>query len=417
MTAVKNKVLSEKVVLHRNAFAIRGGVDYRRKVYATFLIAPLFLFLVVALVIPVGGIFWYAVSNSDLNNALSKTAEALKGWGGTELPAEPAFSALADDLRMARVAGKLPELGVRLNREKAGFGSLLRRTARKLPDAEGSGKRELLVGIDARWGDIDYWRSLYGATGIATPKYLLAAVDLQRNWDGSLTRVPAEQRVFLEGFLRTLVIAFVVTCICLAVGYPLAFILSEATGVKGRVLLALVVLPLWTSVLARTAAWMVLLQQQGVVNDVLIRLGIVEQPLELIFNRTGVYIGMVHVLLPFMTLPLYGAMKGVPKNQLQAASSLGARPLTSFITVYIPQTLPGIASGTLMVFIIAIGFYITPALVGGPDDQMISGQISRFAIQSGNWGMAAALSIWLTVCILMLLLAFGRFLRLGGSIQ
>ena len=150
-------------------------------------------------------------------------------------------------------------------------------------------------------------------------------------------------------------------------------------------------LPFWTSLLVRTVAWVVLLQKEGVLNSLFLSLGIVNEPLKMIFNRFAVYVAMVHVLLPFMVLPLYSVMRGIPPSYVRAASSLGAQPFTAFRRVYVPQTLPGIGAGCLMVFIQALGYYITPALVGGADDQMISYFIAFYASKTVNWGMAAAL--------------------------
>jgi len=179
-----------------------------------------------------------------------------------------------------------------------------------------------------------------------------------------------------------------------------------------------VLLPFWTSLLVRTVAWVVLLQREGILNNLLISLGIIDEPIRMIFNRFAVYVAMVHVLLPFMVLPLYAVMKGISPSYLRAASSLGARPAIAFRRVYFPQTLPGVAAGCLIVFIQALGYYITPALVGGADDQMISYFIAFYASKTVNWGMAAALSIMLVAATLVLYAVYDRLvgiekMRLG----
>ena len=173
-----------------------------------------------------------------------------------------------------------------------------------------------------------------------------------------------------------------------------------------------------TNPVLRTVAWVVLLQKEGVLNNLFLSMGLVHEPLRMIFNRFAVYVAMVHVLLPFMVLPLYSVMRGIPASYVRAAASLGATPLTAFRRVYLPMTLPGIAAGCLMVFIQALGYYITPALVGGGDDQMISYFIAFYASKTVNWGMAAALSIMLLTATLILYAVYNRMvgierMRLG----
>ena len=159
----------------------------------------------------------------------------------------------------------------------------------------------------------------------------------------------------------------------------------------------------------RTAAWIVLLQKEGILNTVLLSLGIIAEPLELIFNRLGVYIAMVYVLLPFMVLPLYSVIRSIKPDQLHAAESLGASPVSAFLSVYLPQTTSGVAAGCLLVFIQAAGFYVTPALVGGRKDQMISMVIANYALDLANWNMAAALSVVLLGCVALLYPLFALF--------
>jgi putative spermidine/putrescine transport system permease protein len=173
-----------------------------------------------------------------------------------------------------------------------------------------------------------------------------------------------------------------------------------------------VLLPFWTSLLVRTSAWVILLQERGPINELLIWLGAISEPLELVFNRTGVYIAMVHVMLPFMVLPLYSVMKTIPKDYTRAALGLGAPPVRAFLRIYLPLTKPGIWSGSLLCFIISIGYYITPALVGGPSDQMISYFIAFYTNATINWGLASALGVILLVCVLLL---FGVYSRVAGQ--
>jgi putative spermidine/putrescine transport system permease protein len=295
---------------------------------------------------------------------------------------------------------------------------LLFATGRQLPDELTAPARETLIGIDPKWGERDTWAAMRRAGGPVTDFYLLAALDLQRDADNSITGAPPEQRVFRDVLGRTLWISAMVTLICLLLGYPVAYVIAAQPPGRAGVLLFLVLLPFWTSLLVRTVAWVVLLQKEGVLNSLFMSLGLVHEPLKMIYNRFAVYVAMVHVLLPFMVLPLYSVMRGIPPSYVRAASSLGAKPFTAFRRVFVPQTLAGIGAGCLMVFIQALGYYITPALVGGAEDQMISYFIAFYASRTVNWGMAAALSIMLLTATLLLYAVYNRMvgvdrMRLG----
>ena len=224
--------------------------------------------------------------------------------------------------------------------------------------------------------------------------------------------VPPEQAIYVNILLRTFWIGFVVTAFCLLLGYPLAYKLASLPTGIGNLLMILVLLPFWTSLLVRTGAWVVLLQREGPVNGLLQALRLTDQPLQLVYNRFGVYVAMTHILLPFMVLPLYSVMRGIPREYMRAAASLGARPLRAFVRVYLPQTMPGIGAGCLLVFILAIGYYITPTLVGGANDQMVSYFVAFFTNQTINWGMAAALGAVLLIATLALFALYARLVGL-----
>ncbi len=281
-----------------------------------------------------------------------------------------------------------------------GFRTLLFTTGRQLPDELTAPARDTLIGIDPKWGERETWAAIRRAGGPVTDFYLLGALDLRRDADGSIIGAPPEQRVFRDVLGRTLWISAMVTLICLLLGYPVAYVIAAQPPGRAGMLLFLVLLPFWTSLLVRTVAWVVLLQKEGVLNSLFMSLGLVHEPLKMIYNRFAVYVAMVHVLLPFMVLPLYSVMRGIPPSYVRAASSLGAKPFTAFRRVFVPQTLAGIGAGCLMVFIQALGYYITPALVGGAEDQMISYFIAFYASKTVNWGMAAALSIMLLTATL-----------------
>lgn len=390
----------------------------REQLRAAVLVLPLFLFLAACFVVPIGAMLSRGVIDTDIARILPTVTAALKSWDGRDLPPESAYAALIADIRAAREAGNLASAATRLNYDVPGFRTLFFSTGRQLPAELTGSSRDALVGIDQKWGERETWAAIRRAGGPATDFYLLGALDLRRDADGSIVGAPPEQRVFRNVLVRTLWISAMVTLICLVLGYPVAYVIAAQPPGRAAVLLFLVLLPFWTSLLVRTVAWVVLLQREGVLNSLFLSLGIVNEPLKMIFNRFAVYVAMVHVLLPFMVLPIYAVMRSIPPSYVRAATSLGAKPFTAFRRVYVPQTLPGIAAGCLMVFIQALGYYITPALVGGADDQMISYFIAFYASRTVNWGMAAALSIMLLAATLALYAVYNRLvgverMRLG----
>ena len=376
--------------------------DRRRKLHAFLLVAPLFIFILVIFVLPILSLLYFSVDDPKLPRILPRTAVAVADWDGSQLPDENAYEALVTDIRVAFKAKTAAAIGMRLNYEISGFRSMVMRTGRKVNRIEGPPFKDALIALEKRWGDVTYWRAIKAAGGPFTTRYLLAAIDLQRRWDGSVGLAPPERTIYIDYLKRTFWISFWVLFYCIAIGYPMAYLIASVGKRLSRILLVLVLLPFWTSLLVRTAAWVVLLQNKGIVNDILLSLGLTSEPLTLIFNRIGVYIAMVHILLPFLILPLYAVMKNIPGSHMRAAASLGARPLAVFLSVYLPQTLPGLGAGCLLVFILSLGFYITPALIGGASDQMLSYLIAEFATRTGNWGMASAIAILLLLSVAVL---------------
>jgi putative spermidine/putrescine transport system permease protein len=243
-----------------------------------------------------------------------------------------------------------------------------------------------------------------------TDFYLLAAVDLRRDRNGNITRVPAARALYTKVFIRTFWMSLMVTLWCLLLGYPVAWMLASLPPRYSNLLMILVLLPFWTSLLVRTAAWIIVLQKEGIINHILMWTHITSEPIQLVYNRIGVYVAMVHILLPFMILPLYSVMKNIPPSYMRAAASLGANPIVAFFKVYLPQSKPGISAGCLLVFILAIGYYITPALVGGPRDQMLSYFIAFFTNNTINWGMASGLAVLLLSATVVLYIVFNRII-------
>jgi len=392
--------------------------ERREQLRAAALVLPLFLFLLASFILPIGAMLARGVTDSDVARILPRVTAELAHWDGRGLPSDTAFATLITDVRAAREAGTLASAATRLNYDVAGFRSLLFDTGRQLPAVLEGSARDALVAIDQRWNERETWAAIRRASGPITDFYLLAALDLRRDADRAIVGAPADQAVFRNVLGRTLWISGVVTLVCLLLGYPVAFFISRQKSTRAALLLFLVLLPFWTSLLVRTVAWVVLLQREGILNNLLLSLGLVKEPIRMIFNRFAVYVAMVHVLLPFMVLPLYAVMKGISPSYVRAASSLGAAPFEAFRRVYLPQTLPGIGAGCLMVFIQALGYYITPALVGGADDQMISYFIAFYASKTVNWGMAAALSVMLLAATLALYAVYDRLvgiekIRLG----
>lgn len=386
----------------------------RRHVAAIALTLPLLLFLLVTFLVPIGALLVRAVENPEVATALPGTAAALSGWDRQAAPPAAAYAAVARDLAQLADGSDAGALARRLNTEMPGSRSLIMSTYRALPlgsDLAPEQVRERMLALDPRWGELPFWHAIAKNAPRWTPDYLLTATDLRRSPTGEIERVAPDQRVFGSILLRTFHISAMVTLWCMLLGYPLAYWLSTLTARQANVLMILVLVPFWTSILVRVAAWIVLLQREGLVNSALMGIGLVNEPLALLFNRTGVIISMVHILLPFMILPLYSVMKSVPPTYLRAAVSLGSPPLAAFFRVYVPQTWPGVGAGGLLVFILSIGYYVTPALLGGADDQMLSYYIAQYTNVDINWGMACALGAILLVATLLLYAVYRRVVK------
>lgn len=374
---------------------------------AQALILPLVLFLLLIFLLPIAMLLYKSVGNPEVVGSMPLTVEAIAQWDGKALPGEPVYQALTLDLTAARKNQTLGDLSKRLNMELAGYRSLISKTARALPfKSEPASYKEALESLDERWGDPAYWQTIRRNSSSLTPYYLLASLDHRIDDLGELAAATPDQAIYLDIFARTFWMGLVITAICLLLAYPLAYLLANLPSRQSNLLMILVLLPFWTSILVRVAAWIVLLQSGGLINSALIGLGVIDKPLELVFNRTGVYIAMVHIMLPFMILPIYSVMKGISPTYMRAAISLGCHPFASFWRVYFPQTLAGVGAGCLLVFILAIGYYITPALLGSPTDQMVSYFVAFYTNTSINWGMATALGGLLLLATLVLYVVY-----------
>lgn len=407
--------MNATVTLAGSALATQlGRVERRKRLRAIALTLPLLLFLAVTFLVPLGALLVRAVENPEVAGTLSQTGKALADWDRKAAPPDAAYSALLADLTAIPETAQAGVLARRLNTEISGARSLIMGTYRALPlgsDLSPAQAKEKLLAHDPRWAELPYWWAIAKNSSRWTPDYLLTAVDLKRDAQGNIVRVGAEEAAFSDILLRTFSISGVVTLVCILLGYPLAFWLTTLSERKANLMLILVLLPFWTSVLVRIAAWIVLLQSNGLVNRFLMFAGLTGEPIPLLFNRLGVIIAMVHILLPFMILPLYSVMKSIPGNYVRAAVSLGSAPLAAFFRVYVPQTYPGVAAGGLLVFITSIGYYVTPALLGGPGDQMLSYYVAQYTNVEVNWGMACALGSVLLAATLVLYVVYRRFAK------
>lgn len=359
---------------------------------ARLLVLPAVVLVILALAVPLLLVLTTAVRDPELRATLPRTAALLRDWDGQGLPPEPVFAAMAEELRAAEAEQRIGGLVQRLNFERTGMRSLLIRTA-------GAGARApyamALPAIHPGWADPQTWQVLRRAAVGATALYLLRAVDLDLSPEGDVRAVRAAEAVFLPLFGRTFAIALTVTGICLVLAYPLAWAIATWRRPWAGVALMLVLVPFWISIIVRTTAWFVLLQREGPVNAALLSLGVVEAPVQIMFTRFAVLLAMVHVLLPFAVLPMLAVMRRIDPGLLRAAASLGAPGWRRFVFVYLPLSMPGVRAGGLIVFMLAAGFYITPALMGGGGDQMVGAFIAEYATASLNWGMAAALGVLL----------------------
>jgi len=381
---------------------------------AFLLVAPLLVFILVTFVVPIGQMLFRSVHH----DGFSANMPQLSAWfaahpRGTD-PDEAAYAALAADLKQARQDKTAGEIGTRVNYDLSGTRSLFTSTARGA-DRLAPPYREALLADNALWGDAKVWEAMRGASSSLTPNFYLSALDLQRGPDGSIERAPPENRVYLMLFERTFLLSAIIMALTLVLGYPVAHLLAVLPLRTSNLLMILVLLPFWTSLLVRTTSWIVLLQGQGVVNNVLVSTGLLteETRLQMIYNQAGTIIAMTHILLPFMILPLYSVMRPIPPAYVRAARSLGASSWCAFRRVYFPQTIPGIAAGALLVFILAVGYYITPALVGGASGQLISNLIA-FHMAKSNWSLAAAIAALLLAAVLVLYWLYDRLIGIDN---
>ena len=372
-------------------------VERRNKFKAFLLVSPLLFFLLIVYISPIVGMLFNSVDDRMVTNMLPKTFSSMETWDGKELPSEEVFKSFYQDFKTLVDKDEHGKLATQLNYEKNGFKSILKKYGRKLNNFEEGNYKEQTVDIHERWGNVDYWRAIQRRAPAYSYSKYLKGVDMYQNEDGKIVQVEEDRRIYKKLWVRTLKIAFYVTLLCFLMAYPIAHLLATLPMKYSNLLMICVLLPFWTSLLVRTASWMILLQQQGVVNDFLVWIGFVadDKRLVMMYNATGTYIAMTQILLPFMVLPLYSVMKTISPSLVRAGKSLGGTPFITFWKVYFPLTIPGIGAGSLLVFILAIGYYITPELVGGASGTLISNQIAYHMKYTLDWSFASAMGLML----------------------
>jgi putative spermidine/putrescine transport system permease protein len=385
---------------------------------ALLLVLPLLAFLTVSFALPILDMLYRGIENGVVPDTLPRTAQALRAWDPDtdELPSEEVYAAMVADLEEGFENKTLGSVGRRLNYDYTGMSSLFRASGRRARQIEQPPYKEALIEANARWGEPAVWRVIKRESDNFTASYFLAAVDMRYTDDGEIARQPENQRIYLRLFGRTLLLSTIITVLCVLLGYPVAYLLATLPLRTSNLLMVLVLLPFWTSLLVRTTSWIALLQTHGVINDLMVALGVIDTNarLQMIHNQTGTIIAMTHILLPFMILPLYSVMKTIPPSYVRAARSMGANPFVAFVRVYMPNTVAGIGAGSILVFILAIGYYITPALVGGQSGTLISNFIANHISVTLNWGLAAALGVLLLSLVLAMYLLYDKIVGIDN---
>ena len=366
--------------------------ERRNKIRAVLLVAPLLIFILVTFLIPIGDMLLRSVDDSHINTVFPKTFEEYKKWDRQDLPSEELYKTMFFEVKESE-GYAIGKASTRMNYAKSGWKSLLKKSKRKFKKIEEGPYKEQMIAIDKKWADMEYWKAIGVMVDATTAGYYLNAVDLKYDVNKEVARQKENRRIYNHTWIKTFKVSILVMLFCLMLGYPISYLLSTLPLKYSNLLMICVLLPFWTSLLVRTVAWMVMLQQKGVFNNLLVMAHIIsdENRFQLMYNETATIIVMTQILLPFMVLPLYSVMKTISPNYMRAALNLGASPLHAFWKIYMPNSVPGISAGCMLVFILAIGYYITPELVGGKDGQMIGNWIAYHLKTTLNWGLCAAL--------------------------
>ena len=379
------------------------------KFRAFALVLPLTLFIVITFVIPIIAMLTRSVDDKQINTVFPKTFELYKQWDRKELPTEEMYATMFGEIVNAdkRAIGKA---STRMNYSKSGWKSLIKKSKRKFKKIKEGPYKEQMIAVDKRWGEMGFWKALGEMVDPITFGYFLNAVDLKYDSNKEIIQQPENRRIYNYTWYKTVKISVLVTLFCLILGYPIAYLLATLPLKYSNLLMIFVLLPFWTSLLVRTVSWIIILMKKGVFNSILVWAGVIsdENRMQLIYNETGTLIAMTQILLPFMVLPLYAVMKTISPSYMRAALNLGAQPMHAYYKIYMPLTVPGISAGGLLVFVLAIGYYITPELVGGSDGQLIGHWIAYHLKSTLNWGLCAALGTILLVVMLALYWVYNK---------
>ena len=379
------------------------------KIRALVLVLPLTLFIIITFVIPILSMLLRSVDDKQINTVFPKTFIIYEQWDQKELPSEEMYATLFNEVMTAdkRQIGKA---STRMNYSKSGWKSLIKKSKRKFKKIKEGPYKEKMIAIDKRWANMEFWQAMGQMVNPYTAGYYLNAVDLKYDAKRKIVQQPKKRRIYNHTWIKTFKVSILVTLFCLILGYPIAHLLATLPLKYSNLLMIFVLLPFWTSLLVRTVSWIIILMKKGVFNSILVWAGIIadENRMQLIYNETGTLIAMTQILLPFMVLPLYSVMKTIPPSYMRAALNLGAQPMHAFYRVYMPQTVPGISAGGLLVFVLAIGYFITPELVGGSDGLLIGHFIAFHLKTTLNWGLCAALGAILLAVMLVLYWVYNK---------
>ena len=395
---------------------------FRTKMRALFLIAPLLIFLLITYVFPILTVLYKSVNNDVVYEIIPKTASMLVEWRADEdtPPSEEIYQSFAQEILEAAKNRKHGRLGVHYNKDIAGLSSKFRKLGRDIKKwdfDDGQSFKDKFTELDPFWGEHDTWAQLKVHSKRYSWGNFARAVDGNLTTEGFEMR-PDNERFLVKLFVRTMALSLFITFMTILLGYPIAWLLANVRTRSANLLMIMVLLPFWTSLLVRTASWRVLLQDSGVVN------GLFQwvhgktlflfsgAPYELMYNQLAVIIAMTHILMPFMILPMYSVMKTINPSYLRAAKSMGATNWTAFWRVYFPLTISGIGAGAILVFILSVGYYITPAIVGGTKGIFISNSIASYL--KSNQGLGAALASILLVIVLILYFIYDRLVGIDN---
>ena len=379
------------------------------KIRAFLLVSPLLIFILVTFLIPIGDMLARSIDDRQINTVFPKTFEVYKKWDRQDLPPEEVYKTMFFELKNSE-GYSVGKASTRMNYSKSGWKSLLKKSKRKFKKIEEGPYKEKMIATDKKWGDPEYWKAIGQMVDPTTMGYYLNAVDLKFDSSKNIVQQKKNRRIYNKTWIKTFKVSVLVTFFCLILAYPISYLLATLPMKYSNLLMICVLLPFWTSLLVRTVAWMVMLQQKGVFNNLMVMAGLIadENRWQLMYNQTAVIIVMTQILLPFMVLPLYSVMKTISPTYMRAALNLGASPLHAFYKIYMPNSVPGVSAGCLLVFIIAIGYYITPELVGGKDGQMVGNWIAYHLKTTLNWGLCAALGAILLGVMTVLYWAYNK---------